>query len=230
MLRVFSKPQRWRIFYAKIVNEMMSLGMNSLPIVSIVSVFVGAVIAIQTAYNLQTAPDYMVGLATRDTLIVEFCSTMIALILSGKVGSNIASQIGTMRITEQVDALELMGVNSANFLICPKIIALVLLTPFITIFSIGIGIAGGFLGMAVTDYITVEQYVDGIQYGFTPYYITYSIIKSMVFSFILTSISAFWGYSVSRGALEVGRNSTRAMAASCVCILIFDLLLTELLL
>jgi phospholipid/cholesterol/gamma-HCH transport system permease protein len=230
MLRVFAKPQRWRIFYRQIVDEMIGLGMNSLPIVAIVSVFVGAVIAIQTAYNLQTTPTYMIGLATRDTLIVEFCSTMIALILSGKVGSNIASQLGTMRITEQVDALELMGVNSAGYLICPKVIALVALMPFITIFSIAIGIAGGLAGMAVTDYITVEQYVEGIQFAFTPYYVTYSIIKSMVFAFIITTISAFWGYSVSRGTHEVGRNSTRAVVSSCVCILIFDLLLTELLL
>ena len=230
MLRVFAKPQRWRIFYGQVVGEMMSLGMNSLPIVSVVSIFVGAVIAIQTAYNLQVAPTYMIGLATRDTLIVEFCSTMIALILSGKVGSNIASQLGSMRITEQIDALELMGVNSASYLICPKVIALVMLAPFITIFSIAIGIMGGLAGMALTDYITVDQYIDGIQYNFTPYYVTYSIIKSMVFAFIVTTISAFWGYSVNRGTLEVGRNSTRAVVASCVCILIFDLLLTELLL
>ncbi len=230
MARVFAKPQRWRIFYNQIVNEMMNLGMSSLPIVSIVSVFVGAVIAIQTAYNMQNAPTYMIGLATRDSLILEFCSTMIALILSGKVGSNIASQLGSMRITEQVDALELMGVNSANYLICPKIIAMVTLAPFITIFSIALGISGGLVGMALTDYLTVDQYIEGIQQDFTPYYVTYSIIKSMVFAFIITTISAFWGYSVNHGTLEVGRNSTRAVVSSCICILVFNLLLTELLL
>lgn len=230
MQRVFSKPQRWRIFYNQVVSEMMNLGISSIPIVSIVSVFVGAVIAIQTAYNLQSAPPYMVGVATRDSLILEFCSTMIALILSGKIGSNIASQIGSMRITEQVDALELMGVNSASYLIFPKIIALVLLAPFITIFSIALGISGGLVGMALTDYLTVEQYIEGIQQDFTPYYVAYSIIKSMVFAFIITTIAAFWGYMVGHGTLEVGRNSTRAVVASCVCILIFNLLLTELLL
>jgi len=230
MSRVFSKPQRWRIFYSQLLDEMMDLGINSVAIVAIVSIFVGAVIAIQTALNMESAPAYMVGLATRDTLILEFCSTMIALILAGKVGSNIASQIGSMRITEQLDALELMGVNSACYLILPKIVALVSLMPFITIFSITIGISGGLMGIALTDYFTVDQYVDGIQYEFTPYYVTYSIIKSMVFAFIITSVSAFWGYSVQHSTLDVGRKSTMAVVTSCICILIFNLLLTEMLL
>ncbi len=230
MLRAFTKPQRWRIFYNQIMDEMTDLGISSLPIVSIVSIFVGAVIAIQTGLNLQNAPSYMIGLATRDSLILEFCSTMIALILAGKVGSNIASQIGSMRITEQVDALELMGVNSANYLIFPKVIALVALAPFITIFSVALGLTGGLIGMGVTDIITVDQYIEGIQRDFIPYYVTYSIIKSMVFAFIITTISAFWGYTVNHGTLEVGRNSTRAVVASCICILVFNLLLTELLL
>jgi phospholipid/cholesterol/gamma-HCH transport system permease protein len=230
MRRVFSKPQRWRIFYAQTLGEMMELGMNSLAIVAIVSIFVGAVIAIQTSLNLMNAPYYMVGLATRDSLILEFCSTMIALILAGKVGSNIASQIGSMRITEQIDALELMGLNSACYLILPKILSMVILVPFITIFSIALGIFGGLAGMALTDYLTVDEYIEGIQRDFTPYYVTYSIIKSMVFALILSSVSAFWGYSVRSGTQEVGRNSTRAVVTSCICILVFNLLLTELLL
>jgi phospholipid/cholesterol/gamma-HCH transport system permease protein len=230
MRRVFSKPQRWRIFYAQALDEMMGLGVSSLAIVAIVSIFVGAVIAIQTSLNLMSAPYYMVGLATRDSLILEFCSTMIALILAGKIGSNIASQIGSMRITEQIDALELMGLNSACYLILPKILAMVVLVPFVTIFSIALGIFGGLIGMALTDYLTVDQYIEGIQRDFTPYYVTYSIIKSMVFAFIFASVSAFWGYSVRHGALEVGRNSTQAVVTSCICILVFNLLLTELLL
>ncbi|MDR0413975.1 MAG: ABC transporter permease [Prevotellaceae bacterium] len=230
MRRVFSKPQRWRIFYSQVLDEMMGLGISSLAIVAIVSIFVGAVIAIQTSLNLMSAPYYMVGLATRDSLILEFCSTMIALILAGKIGSNIASQIGSMRITEQIDALELMGLNSACYLILPKILAMVVLVPFITIFSIALGIFGGLLGMALTDYLTVDEYIEGIQYDFTPYYVTYSTIKSMVFAFIFVSVSAFWGYDVRHGTLEVGRNSTRAVVTSCICILIFNLLLTELLL
>jgi phospholipid/cholesterol/gamma-HCH transport system permease protein len=209
---------------------MMELGVNSIAIVAIVSVFVGAVIAIQTALNLMNAPYYMVGLATRDSLILEFCSTMIALILAGKVGSNIASQIGSMRITEQIDALELMGLNSACYLILPKILSMVIFVPFITIFSIALGILGGLAGMALTDNLTVSEYIEGIQRDFTPYYVTYSIIKSMVFAFILSSVSAFWGYSVQSGTQEVGRNSTRAVVTSCICILMFNLLLTELLL
>jgi phospholipid/cholesterol/gamma-HCH transport system permease protein len=227
---VFSKPQRWRKFYVQVVDEMMSLGINSLAIVAIVSFFSGTIIAIQTALNLVNTPPTMVGLATRDTLILEFCSTMNALILSGKIGSNIASQIGSMRITEQIDALELMGVNAASYLILPKVVAMVAIMPFITIFSVGMGLFGGLAGIAATDYISVAQYIDGIQYEFTPYYVTYSIIKSMVFAFIFTSVPAFWGYRVRHSTLEVGHHSTRAVVVSCICVLVFDLLLTELLL
>ncbi|MDR1226174.1 MAG: ABC transporter permease [Prevotellaceae bacterium] len=228
--RVFSLPQKWKIFRRQVVNEMYSLGIMSTPIVAIVSFFVGAVIAIQTALNLAGLPAYVVGFATRESLILEFCSTMIALILAGKVGSSIASQIGSMRISEQIDALELMGVNAASYLILPKIIGLVLLVPFITIFSITLGIFGGYVGILVTDFIGGNNFIEGIQMNFMPYYVAYSIIKSMVFAFIITSVSAYWGYNVKRGSLEVGKNSTRAVVMSSISILVFNLVLTELLL
>lgn len=228
--RVFSIPQKWKIFHKQVVDEMVSLGLMSLPIVAIVSIFMGAVIAIQLALNLESLPGQTVGFATRESLILEFCSTMIALIMAGKVGSSIASGIGTMRITEQVDALELMGVNSANYLILPKIVGLVSLAPFITILSITLGLIGGLIGIAVTDFITVDQFIEGMQMDFKPYYVVYSLFKSMVFAFIITTIAAFWGYSVRSGSWEVSKNSTLAVVMSSITILIFDLVLTELLL
>ncbi|MDR0419319.1 MAG: ABC transporter permease [Prevotellaceae bacterium] len=230
--KVFSIPQKWKIFYKQVIGEMVSLGLMSLPIVSIVSVFVGAVIAIQLALNLESLPlpGLTVGYATRESLILEFCSTMIALIMAGKVGSSIASEIGTMRITEQVDALELMGINSANYLILPKIVGLVSLAPFITILSIMLGLIGGLIGIAVTDFITVDQFIEGMQADFKPYYVAYSLFKSMVFAFIITTTAAFWGYSVRRGSWEVSKNSTLAVVMSSITVLILDLVLTELLL
>jgi len=154
----------------------------------------------------------------------------MCLILAGKVGSNIASEIGTMRITEQIDALEIMGVNSANYLILPKILAFVILMPFLVIFSMGVGLLGGYFVAAFTDVITVSDYVYGIQYAFIPYYVTYAIVKSLVFAFIITSVAAFYGYYAYGGALEVGKASTKAVVNSSILILLFNLILTNLML
>ena len=201
-------------------------------IVAIISVFMGAVITIQTAYNTENPllPSYLIGLGARDSLLLEFSSTIIALILAGKIGSNIASELGTMRVTEQIDALEIMGVNSASYLILPKIIASVIFAPFLTIFSMFIGIFGGWIAGVLSGVVTTQAYVYGIQYEFVPFYITYSIIKIIVFVFLITSISAYHGYYAHGGSLEVGRSSTKAVVHSCIFILLFNLILTQLLL
>jgi phospholipid/cholesterol/gamma-HCH transport system permease protein len=230
--KVFSRPEKPLIYYKQTMHEMVYLGLNSIGIISIISFFMGAVITLQTAYNTENPiyPTYLIGLGCRDSIILEFSSTITALILAGKVGSNIASEIGTMRVTEQIDALEMMGVNSASYLILPKIIATLLFNPVLTLISIFVGIIGGWLAGTLSGVITSEDFIYGIQYAFIPYYITYSIIKTLFFAFIITSISAFQGYYVEGGSLEVGRASTKAVVFSSVVILLFNVILTQLLL
>ncbi|MFN8256620.1 MAG: ABC transporter permease [Bacteroidales bacterium] len=230
--KVFTKPEKHSIFIRQIVRELDSLGINSIGIVVIISVFMGAVITLQTAYNLENPliPRYLIGLTARDSMILEFSSTIVGLILAGKVGSNIASEIGTMRITEQIDALEIMGVNSANYLILPKIVAAVLINPFLTIISIFVGIFGGYLASVFTGAVSPASYIHGLHYYFIPFYITYTLIKTVFFAFIITSVPAYHGYYSSGGALEVGKSSTMAVVYSSVLILLFNVLLTQLLL
>ena len=233
MHKVFAKPEKKRIYFRQFVLELESLGLNSLGIVVIISVFMGAVITIQTGLNLENPfiPLYLIGYGTRDSMILEFSSTIVSLILAGKIGSNIASEIGTMRVTEQIDALEIMGVNSASYLIFPKILAAVISFPFLVIISIFIGIIGGWLGGCVlTDVLSTDAYIVGLRYYFVPYYITYSLIKTTLFAFIITSVSSYYGYYTEGGALEVGRSSTKAVVYSSVLILLFNLILTQLLL
>ena len=229
--RVFSVPEKRAIFSKQIILEIEKIGLNSLGIVIIISLFVGAVVTIQTAFNLNNPflPKYLIGLATRDSLILEFSPTMICLILAGKVGSNIASEIGSMRITEQIDALEIMGINSANFLILPKIIAAMFFFPFLVIISMGIGMFGGWLG-SISVNITTADFLYGLKYEFNPFYITYALTKTVVFAFIITSVSSYYGYFTKGGALEVGVSSTKAVVYSSVVLLIFNFILTQLLL
>jgi len=229
--RVFSIPERKTIFFKQLILEIEKIGLNSLGIVIIISLFVGAVVTIQTAFNLNSPflPKYLIGLAARDSLILEFSPTMICLILAGKVGSNIASEIGSMRITEQIDALEIMGINSANFLILPKIIAAMFFFPFLVIISMGIGMFGGWLGSISVD-VTTADFLYGLKYEFNPFYITYALTKTVVFAFIITSVSSYYGYFTKGGALEVGVSSTKAVVYSSVVLLIFNFILTQLLL
>ncbi|HNV52010.1 MAG TPA: ABC transporter permease [Tenuifilaceae bacterium] len=232
LVKVFTKPERGKIYYSLIVKEIDKLGIHSIGIVAIISAFMGAVITLQTAYNTENPflPEYLIGLAARDSILLEFSSTIIGLILAGKVGSNIASELGTMRVTEQIDALEIMGVNSASYLILPKIVATILFNPFLTMLSIVIGIIGGWSVGVFTGVVTTQSYIEGIRYAFIPYYITYAIIKTIVFAFLITTISAFYGYRVQGGSLEVGQASTRAVVMSSVFVLLFNLILTQLLL
>ena len=232
MRKVFSRPDRISVFWKQLLVETEKLGMSSIAIVAIISVFIGAVIALQSSFNLESPfiPKMYVGYMTRETMVLEFSSTMIALILAGKIGSNIASEIGSMRITEQIDAMEIMGVNSANYLILPKIIASTVFNPFLMLLSFIVGLFGGWLIISLTGIITISQYFDGLQLDFKPYYITYSMAKMAVFSFVITSVASFFGYHAYGGSLDVGRSSTRAIVACCVIILIVNLILTQLLL
>ncbi len=230
--KVFSKPEKGKIYYIQTVKEIDKLGVKSIGIVAIISFFMGAVITLQTAYNTENPflPDYLIGLGTRDSILLEFSSTIIALILAGKVGSNIASELGTMRVTEQIDALEIMGVNSASYLILPKVFATMLFNPFLTMLSINVGIIGGWAAGISAGVVSSQSYIEGIRYAFVPFYITYSLIKTVVFAFLITTISSFYGYNVQGGSLEVGRASTKAVVVSSVFILLFNLILTQLLL
>ncbi|MDR1763616.1 MAG: ABC transporter permease [Dysgonamonadaceae bacterium] len=232
MLRTLTVPERWSVFFRQTLTEIYKLGVDSLWIVIFISVFIGAVLTIQVSLNIQSPmiPSFTVGYITRETILLEFSSTIMSLILAGKVGSNIASELGTMRVTEQIDALEIMGVNSANYLILPKIAAFVVFIPVLVIFSMFFGVCGGYLIAFATDMITVAKYEYGIQYWFQPYYIGYSIVKSMSFAFIIASVSSFYGYYVKGGALQVGKASTDSVVMCSVLILVFDLVITHLML
>ena len=232
MARVFSLPEKWKVFLKRTVNEISKLGIDSIPLVVIISIFIGAVCTIQMQLNVTSPlmPAYSVGLATRDIVLLEFSNSILCLILAGKVGSNIASEIGTMRVTEQIDALEIMGVNSASFLVLPKVVGFVFFMPFLVMISIGMALFGGWCVAAFTDIIPVSRYIFGIQALFQEWYVWYGLIKSVVFAFIIASTASYFGYYVKGGALEVGKSSTNGVVASSILILLFDVILTKLLL
>lgn len=232
MKRVFTIPDRWSEFGRRTIAEVSKLGIDSIPLVLIISVFIGAVIAIQMQLNIASPliPAYSVGLATRDIVLLEFSNSILCLILAGKVGSNIASEIGTMRVTEQIDALEIMGVNSANFLVLPKIVGFVFFMPALVVICMATSLVGGYLVAVFTDIITVSRYVYGLQALFQEWYVWYGLIKSVVFAFIISSVASFYGYYVKGGALDVGKASTDGVVSSSILILLFDVLLTKLLL
>jgi phospholipid/cholesterol/gamma-HCH transport system permease protein len=229
MGKVFSHPERLSIYYRRTIFEMEALGFNSIALTAIISAFIGAVVVLQMALTLESAfiPDFMIGYSAREVMVLEFSSTVVALILAGKVGSNIASEIGTMRITEQIDALEIMGVNSASYLILPKVVATVVFFPLLTLFSIIVGVVGGYAIAYLTGVILPGDYIEGLLYCFEPYSVLYALVKGAVFAFLITTISAYWGYYAKGNSLEVGRASTHAVVASSVAIMIFDLVLTQ---
>lgn len=232
MTKVFKSPDKWSEFFRNLSFEISKLGIDSIPLVLVISVFIGAVIAIQMQLNIMSPliPAYTVGLATREILLLEFSSSILSLILAGKVGSNIASEIGTMRVTEQIDAMDIMGINSANYIVLPKIIGFVLFIPVLVVFSMFMGIVGGWFIAQFTDMISVEKYVYGLQTMFSEWYVWYGIIKTYFFAFIITSVSSYYGYYVKGGALEVGKASTNAVVSSSILILFADVILTRLLL
>lgn len=229
MGKVFSQPERTRVYRRRVMAEMETMGFNSIGIVSIVSVFIGAVLMLQMCINFESPfiPRILMGYATREVLILEFSSTVVALILAGKVGSSIASEIGTMRITEQIDALEIMGVNSASYLILPKIIAAVIFFPMLAILSIFVGLIGGYIVTVFTGIVLPDTYISGLMMDFKIFSIIYALIKTVVYAFVITSVSGFYGYYAKDNSLEVGHASTKAVVVSCVVILMLDLIITQ---
>jgi len=232
MKRVFARPQKRVIFRQQLFTEFQSLGIDSLGIVVFISMFMGAVVAIQTAYNIDSPfiPLSMVGFTVRQSTILEFSPTVISLILAGKVGSRIASEIGTMRVTEQIDALEIMGVNSANHLIFPKLVASILINPVLIVVSMWMGLLGGWLAGSLSGLFSTQDYITGIRLDFDGYTIFYAITKTVVFAIIISTVSAFFGYETQGGALEVGQASTKAVVYSSIIIILFNLVLTQILL
>lgn len=230
--KVFSRPENARLYWKQFILETDKLIISSILIVAVISIFIGGVLAIQTASNLQNPfiDKMYVGYMVRESLILEFCSTMVALILAGKMGSNIASELGSMRITEQIDAMDMMGVNSAAFLVQPKIIAATILSPFLMLLSFILGLIGGYIVVDFTGIIRTASYIEGIKYCFNGYYIFYSCFKTALFCFLISSISSFEGYFAGGGSLGVGRSSTRAIVTTSILILMFDLIVTEVML
>lgn len=229
---ILRKPEKASIYRRQIIIEMDNLGLDSLGIVVIISVFMGAVLTIQTAFNTDhpLLPIYAIGFATRQAIILEFSPTIISLILAGKVGSRIASEIGTMRVTEQIDALEIMGVNAAGYLILPKVIAAMIINPVLIVLSMFLGIFGGWAVAVVTPVVPLSHYVYGILFEFSQYDIIYALIKTVVFAFLITTVSGYFGFFTRGGALEVGQSSTKAVVFSSIYIILFNLILTQLLL
>lgn len=231
MGRCIAVPDRWRMFMKQYVKEMSQLGVDSIGIVLLISFFIGAVICIQIKLNIQSPwmPRWVSGYTTREIMLLEFSSSIMCLILAGKVGSNIASELGTMRVTQQIDALDIMGVNSANYLVTPKILGLMTLMPFLVIFSDLTGIIGAYATAYIGHILSPDDLTMGLQHSFNPWFVWMSIIKSVVFAFIIASVSSYCGYSVEGGSVEVGKASTAAVVNSSVIILFTDVFLTHLL-
>ena len=231
MGRTFSRPERMRMFLKQYIKEMVQLGVDSIGIVLLISFFIGAVICIQIKLNIQSPwmPLWVSGYVTREIMLLEFSSSIMCLILSGKVGSNIASELGTMRTTQQIDALEIMGVNPASFLILPKITGLVTIMPLLVVFSTFSGIIGAYATAYIGHIITPSALTAGLQHSFTQWFFWMGVIKSLFFAFIISSVSSFYGYNVEGGSIEVGKASTNAVVSCSMLILFSDLFLTQLL-
>ena len=229
--KLFTNPEKFRVYWALTMQECKDIGINSMLIVTIVASFLGAVTCVQTAANMDNpfVPKYIISLIVRDSTILELGPTITCVVLAGKIGSNIASQLGTMRISEQIDALEVMGINSSSYLILPKMIASMVTFPMLVTMACFLGIYGGYLAGWLTGSVTQQEYIYGLQFAFKPSYVIFAIIKSVVFGFLVASIAAFQGFYTKGGAYEVGKASTAAVTNSCIAILIADYLLAQLL-
>ncbi len=232
LIAVFRKPEKWNIYRKEIFREMNSIGVGSVGIIAIISVFLGMVTTVQTAFQLVSdlVPRSIIGSIVRDSTILELSPTISAIVLAGKVGSSISSQIGTMRVTEQIDALEIMGINSPGYLILPKIIAAVVMVPLLVIISVGLSVWGGYLAGTLSGAVTAYDYLTGLTSEFVPFTVTVCMVKSVLFAFIITSVAAYQGFYTNGGALEVGISSTRAVVVSCIMILFSDYVVAQLLL
>lgn len=229
---VFRRPKKWSVFFSRCFHELVSIGLSSLPIVILMSAFMGGVIALQTASNMTSPllPAYTIGYITQSSTILEFSPTIISLILAGKVGSNISSELGSMRVTEQIDALEIMGVNSLSYLVLPKIIAAVMFFPILIIFSMALSLFGGWISLLISNLCSTETYLLGIKTDFKVFNIVYALTKTIVFGFLIASIASFYGYFVKGGSINVGKASTQAVVISSIAILIANFILTQMIL
>ncbi|MBQ0115899.1 MAG: ABC transporter permease [Bacteroidales bacterium] len=230
--RCFAIPEKWKELFKRYTDEMYKLGIDSIPLILIVSLFIGSLCTILIKLNINNPllPRYAVGLTTREIILLEFSSSILCLILSGKIGSRIASEIGTMRVTEQIDALDIMGINSASFLVLPKIAGLVTILPFLVVICMATSLFGGYMICVLTSIVDVDTYLYGIQTMFIEWYVWFALIKSLFFAFIISSISSYYGYTVKGGSIEVGKASTDAVVMSNIMILVVDVILTKLLL
>ncbi len=228
----FRRPEKFTVYWSEVMREMVSMGIGSLGIISIISVFIGAATTIQVAFQLSSplVPRSIAGSIARDSTILEFSPTISALVLAGRIGSSIASEIGTMRVTEQIDALEIMGVNAPGYLIAPKIIAGVTMVPLLVIISICLGISGGYIACLLSGDVSTADYITGLHDGFDPLTIRVALVKAFFFGFIIASICAYQGFYTSGGALEVGQSATRGVVYSCVMVLFADLVITRVML
>lgn len=232
LYHVFGRTEKWPVFRKQLILEFQHLGLDSIGIVAMISIFMGAVLAMQVSYNIDSPliPLTMVGFTVRQSVILEFAPTVISLILAGKVGSRIASEIGTMRVTEQIDALQTMGVNAPNYLIFPKVVAALIYNPVLIIISIVLGCAGGWLACVLLGLVTSTDYVEGLRSYYEAWSVSYALIKTVIFAFLIVTVSGYQGYSIHGGALDVGNASTRAVVQSSILIILFNLVLTQLLL
>ncbi len=230
--QVFKRPQKGKVFIETLFREIEDLGLKSIGIIAFIGFFVGGVVAIQTALNVDSPmiPKYLIGFATKRSVILEFAPTFTAIILAGKVGSYITSSIGTMRVTEQIDALEVMGINSLNYLVLPKIIAAVTFYPLLAMLAMVLGVFGGWMSGNMTGLFLSEDYIYGIQLDFNPFFIQYALIKTVVFAFVIATVPAYHGYYVKGGSLEVGRASTQAVVWTSVTVITLNYFLTQMLL
>ena len=229
---MFSRPENGRMYWKEFMHQCSEIGIGSLGIVAIISVFIGAVSTLQTAYQLLTPliPKSTIAQIVRDTVILEFAPTLTCIVLAGVVGSKIASELGNMRVSEQIDALEIMGINTKTYLILPKIVAGLLMIPLLVIIAMALGIWGGRLAGEAANILSTDTFDKGLHESFVPYNVTFALAKSYTFAFIICSIPAFFGYFVKGGALEIGRASTKAVVVSCIMLLFADYLLSALLL
>jgi phospholipid/cholesterol/gamma-HCH transport system permease protein len=229
---MFSKPENPKMYWKEFMHQCSDIGIGSLGIVSIISVFIGAVSAVQTAYQLVSPviPKETIAQVVRDTVILEFAPTLVCIVLAGVIGSKIASELGNMRVSEQIDALEIMGINTKSYLVMPKIMAALITIPLLVVISMVLGIWGGRLAGVASGILSAEQFDKGLLSKFVPYNVTFALIKSYTFAFIISSIPAYYGYYVKGGALEIGRSSTKSVVVSCIMLLFADYVLSQLLL
>lgn len=229
---MFSKPENWRMYWREFMHQCSEIGIGSLGIVAIISVFMGAVSTVQTAYQITSPfiPKYTIAQVVRDTVILEFAPTLVSIVLAGVVGSKIAGELGNMRVSEQIDALEIMGINTKAYLVLPKIIAALVVIPMLVVIAAMLGIWGGKFAGSLSGILSTDEFNKGLYMGFAPYNVFFAMSKAYTFAFLISSIPAYYGYNVSGGALEIGRASTRSVVVTCVSVLFADYILAAILL